>query len=119
MPKTILLVEDEYAALEMLTLLLGQAGYRVVEAADGQEALARMAETRPDAVVTDYWMPRMDGLELCRRMEADERWRDIPVVMMSASVFDGPRPRQVVAFLTKPLLFDGLMEALGKLLGPA
>jgi CheY-like chemotaxis protein len=115
-PDTILVVEDEYATLEMLALLLGQAGYRVLQAADGEEALARLEEQRPDLVVTDYWMPRMDGVELCRRMEADPRWRDIPVIMMSATTLEEPRPPRVVAFLSKPLLFGGLTEALAKAL---
>lgn len=111
MPETILLVEDEHAALEVLSLLLAQEGYRVQEASDGVEALALLEKQRPDLVITDYWMPRLDGLELCRRMEDDPRWCDIPVIMMSASVFDDARPRQVVAYLSKPLLFSKLVAA--------
>ena len=116
MPETILLVEDEHAALEVLSLLLAQEGYHVREASDGEEALALLEEQRPDLVITDYWMPRLDGVDLCRRMEADPRWRDIPVIMMSASVFDGERPRQVVAFLSKPLLFSNLVAAVTRAL---
>jgi len=116
-PKTILLVEDEYAALEVLTLLLRQEGYHVLEAGDGEEALVRLEEQRPDLVLTDYWMPRLDGFGLCERMQEDKRWRDIPVIMMSASSLQGPRPRQVVAFISKPLLFLTLTDAVRKALG--
>ena len=112
MPDTILLVEDEYAALEVMCLLLAREGYRCLQAGDGQEALEVLA------VVTDYWMPRLDGLGLCLRMQEDERWRHIPVILMSASIVQGPLPRQVVASLTKPLLFTGLLDAVRKVLKP-
>jgi len=116
-PQTILLVEDEYAALEVLTLLLEQEGYRCLAAADGVEALALLAAQPVDLVVTDYWMPRLDGLELVGRMREDQRWRDIPVILMSASAIEGPLPPRVVAFLGKPLLFARLLELVKKALG--
>jgi len=117
-PDTILLVEDEYAALEVMCLLLAREGYHCLQAADGQEALEILAAQPVDLVVTDYWMPRLDGLALCRRMQEDERWRRIPVILMSASTVQDPVPPQVVASLTKPLLFTGLLDAVRKVLKP-
>ena len=118
MPHTILLVEDEYATLEVLTLLFERAGYQVLTASDGEEGLVRLHERRPDIVLTDFWMPRLDGGEFCQRMQEDERWRGIPVIMMTAAhgpktpVFPG-----VVAVFAKPLLFDELLSTVERVLG--
>ena len=118
MPHTILLVEDEYAALEVLAILFERSGYQVMTAADAEEALVRLHERRPDLVITDYWMPKMDGVALCRRMHEDERWRDIPVIMMSALLADDiPRLPGVVAVADKPIQFPALLRRVRQILG--
>ena len=116
-PYKVLVVDDEYASLEVLALLLTGEGFQVLTAADGEEAWERLAEGPIDLLITDYKMPRMDGSELCERMLADARYRDIPVIFTSATYRqDVPRPSNVRAFFSKPLLFKTLLAATHQLL---
>jgi DNA-binding response OmpR family regulator len=78
----ILLVDDEQPIQTLLSFPLQRDGYEVVQASDGREALARFAEQRFDLVVLDVMLPRMDGLEVCRRLRA-QRER-VPIIMLSA-----------------------------------
>lgn len=109
-PITILVVDDEYSSLEVLVLLLEQQGYVVVSASDGVEALAKLPAATPDLVLTDYMMPKMNGLELCERMRRDDGMKNIPVILMSGSFSGDLDGTQVISFLRKPFLFDRLME---------
>jgi CheY-like chemotaxis protein len=81
---TVLLVDDEHDMLELFTEVLEQMNHRVLGARDGQEALRLAREARPDLVVTDWMMPRMNGVELCQRMHEDARLRDIPIILHSS-----------------------------------
>jgi DNA-binding response OmpR family regulator len=80
-PTRILLVDDEQAILTLLSYPLRKEGYEVVRAADGQEALARFAESAFDLVVLDVMMPKLDGLEVCRRLRAKS---SVPIIMLTA-----------------------------------
>ncbi len=81
----ILVVDDTPANLKMLSTLLGVSGYRIVSAANGQEALDQVAAERPDLVLLDVVMPVMDGYETCRRLREDIRTRFLPIIMITAS----------------------------------
>src|SRR5688500_6604564 len=85
-PATILVAEDEFASLEVLVLLLEAEGYRVIAVDDGEQALARLRSEHVDIVVTDYMMPKLDGLGLCAAMREDAQLSRIPVILMSAAV---------------------------------
>jgi len=78
---TILLVDDEDSIQTLLTYPLERDGYRVVQARDGDEALARFAEEEIDLVVLDIMLPKLDGLEVCRRLRADST---VPIIMLTA-----------------------------------
>jgi DNA-binding response OmpR family regulator len=80
-PPTILLVDDEDAVQKLLTYPLEREGFRVVSARDGQEALDRFAEDNPDLVVLDIMLPRVDGLEVCKRLRARST---VPIIMLTA-----------------------------------
>jgi DNA-binding response OmpR family regulator len=80
-PPTILLVDDEDAVQKLLTYPLEREGFRVVSARDGQEALDRFAEENPDLVVLDIMLPRVDGLEVCKRLRARST---VPIIMLTA-----------------------------------
>jgi DNA-binding response OmpR family regulator len=80
-PSRILLVDDEAAIQTLLSYPLRKDGYEVVQASDGQEALARFAESTFDLVVLDVMMPRLDGLETCRRLRATST---VPIIMLTA-----------------------------------
>ena len=80
-PPTILLVDDEDAVQKLLTYPLEREGYRVVSARDGEEALDRFGDANPDLVVVDIMLPRLDGLEVCRRLRSDST---VPIIMLTA-----------------------------------
>jgi CheY-like chemotaxis protein len=116
--KTVLLVDDEHAILDALSGILEDEGFRVVTAGNGREALARLGEgTPPDVALVDVMMPVMDGRELLREMQGDPRWRDIPVVLMSAvpqGIRERDAPLTCAGFFQKPFdlwqLIDRLRE---------
>src|SRR5438132_50070 len=78
---TILLVDDEDSVQKLLAYPLEREGFRVVAARDGEEALARFAESRPDLVVLDVMLPKLDGLEVCKRLRAQS---SVPIIMLTA-----------------------------------
>ncbi len=80
----ILIVEDEEDIAEILALHLARDGYQVSRVADGLEAYEVAANQLPDLILLDLMLPGMDGLEVCRRLRADEETRSIPIVMVSA-----------------------------------
>jgi twitching motility two-component system response regulator PilH len=81
---TVLVVEDSVPQREMITELLRGIGLSVTVASDGLEALEQIQSQRPDMVVLDIVMPRMNGYELCRRIKADPSTQNMPVVMCSS-----------------------------------
>ncbi|HWP18357.1 MAG TPA: response regulator [Burkholderiaceae bacterium] len=82
--KTILVVDDELANAEVLSLILEDEGYRVFCASNGQQGLERLAQVRPDLVILDYMMPIMNGAEMARAMRADPATSGIPILMNSS-----------------------------------
>lgn len=81
MSRTILIVDDDPHIRELLSFALAKAGNTTLEAADGEEALAAVAARKPDIVVLDINMPKMDGLEVCRRLRSEG---DIPILFLSS-----------------------------------
>ena len=106
MAKHILAVDDERHIRRLVEVNLQRAGYHVTTAEDGVEALERIALARPDMVVLDWLMPRLDGFEVLRRLKGDPATREIPIVMLTAKAQDADifRGWQSGAdcYLTKP-----------------
>ncbi len=118
--KTILLVDDEHAIVDALSGILEDEGFRVVTAGNGKEALARLEDGAPDVALVDVMMPVMDGRELLREMQGSERWRHIPVVLMSAvpqSILERDAPLTCAAFFQKPFDLWQLIARLRELAG--
>ncbi|MFP2905765.1 response regulator [Pyxidicoccus sp. 3LFB2] len=80
----VLLVDDEADLLEIYTLALEELGCAVMTACDGLEGMERARALPPDLIITDVCMPRLNGLELCHRLRADERLRNIPRILHSS-----------------------------------
>jgi len=118
--KTILIVEDVELNRELLVQLL-ESDYRLVLAEDGATALELASETKPDLILMDLSLPRIDGWEATRRLKADQALSRIPVIVLSAHAMRGDEDRARASgcddFLTKPidetLLFDKIARHLG------
>jgi two-component system, OmpR family, alkaline phosphatase synthesis response regulator PhoP len=82
--KTILVADDESHILHVVSLKLRNAGFRVLTARDGQEALEMAQQEHPDLLITDYHMPQLSGLELCQRLKRDASTNNIPAIMLTA-----------------------------------
>ncbi len=80
----ILLVEDEPAIQELLAFNVAQCGYRAIQAYDAETALGHINRALPDLILLDWMLPGMSGVELARRLRADARTRDIPIIMLTA-----------------------------------
>jgi CheY-like chemotaxis protein len=118
--KTILVVDDEYALRELVGELLELAGYRVVTAANGGDALARALSEKPDLVVTDHMMPIADGRELVRNLRALPEYVSLPIIMLSAAAKSVvlADALDVTAFVRKPFVWEKLSATVEALIGP-
>ncbi len=118
--KTILLVDDEYAIVEVLAMLLADEGFAVLTASDGNHALEVLHKSPPDVVITDQMMPLVSGSDLFRSMLKKPELRQIPVVLMSSAVPSAASARLPWAkILRKPFDFDDLVAWLRKQTHPA
>ena len=119
--KPILVVEDHADLREMLTVLLESEGFAVQTATNGAEALERLDEARPALILLDLMMPVMTGDEFRQRQLADPRYRDVPVICMTAA-HDGPTRAQRIhadEFFQKPLDFEQLISVVRTRVGAA
>jgi len=106
MAKTILVVDDERHIVRLVEVNLQRAGYNVDTAYDGVEALEKVKASKPDMIVLDVMMPRMDGFEVLQNLQANSDTAEIPVIMLTAKAQDADIFKgwqQVVSsYLTKP-----------------
>jgi len=116
--RTILLVDDSRVTRELMKVYLIAKDVNLIEAADGEEALTRIQKERPDLVLADLRMPKLDGQELCEAIHADPSIRSIPVVILTSNRdLDSARrclnagAREV---LTKPIQPQPLLEAVNR-----
>jgi len=120
---TILHVEDNASNRKIVRDLLGRRGYRVVEALDGEEALAAAERERPDAILMDVQLPRMSGLEATRQLKAREDLRHIPIVIITSYALSGDDQKAFAAgcdrYLPKPYSPRELLRTVEELLGGA
>ncbi|MFZ0116635.1 MAG: response regulator [Xanthobacteraceae bacterium] len=102
----ILVVEDQMDNRQILRDLLGNAGYTLVEAENGEEALAAVAKQRPDLILMDIQLPVMDGYEATRRIKSDPATKSIPIIVITSYALSGDegkaRAAGCDAYVTKP-----------------
>ncbi len=108
----ILVVEDEDALSELLQYNLKKEGFRVSMAADGEEALMLVEERQPDVVVLDWMLPKVSGIEVCRRLRSRQESRNLPIIMLTARGEEADRIRGLDTgaddYVVKPFLMKEL-----------
>jgi two-component system, OmpR family, phosphate regulon response regulator PhoB len=106
MRPTILIVEDENALVTLLRYNLERDGFEVIQAQDGEEALAAARDQKPDLVLLDWMLPLMSGIEVCRQLRRTAETRNIPIVMLTARGEEGDKLRGLDSgaddYVTKP-----------------
>jgi len=127
MQEKILLVDDDPDILDALTMILEAKGYQVVTAQDGIEGLANLKAEKPDLLILDLLMPKMDGFAVCKELQ-DPRWskfKDIPILILTSVREEASRRRyeletglelDVDDYVEKPISPDVLLERVGKLI---
>jgi CheY-like chemotaxis protein len=121
--KTILVADDESHILHVVSLKLSNAGYRVLTAHDGAEALELANAEHPDLLITDYHMPQLSGLELCQRLKQDPSTARIPAILLTARGYSlEPQDTErsgIRTMLSKPFSPRQLLSTVNELLQPA
>jgi two-component system, cell cycle response regulator DivK len=116
----VLVVDDFQDNREMYAEYLVFSGFRVIQAANGKEALDQAFENRPDIIIMDLSLPVMDGWEATRRLQADRRTHEIPVVALTGHAMQGHSKGAIEAgcdsFVAKPCLPDQLVAEIRKML---
>lgn len=116
----VLVVDDEPDLIRILEFGLRAAGYQVEIAADGQEGLKKAREIRPDIILLDLMLPKLDGYKVCRLLKFDERYRHIPIIILSARTQEGDQAlaKEMGAnrFITKPYEFSEILSHIEALL---
>jgi two-component system cell cycle response regulator DivK len=122
MKKTILVVEDQEDNRQILRDLLASAGFRMVEAHDGQEALTLARSERPDLILMDIQLPILDGYEATRGIKRDPELKDIPIIAVTSYALSGDEERAreagCDAYVAKPYSTRLLLAKIGQFLGP-
>ncbi len=117
---TVLVVEDEAPLLTLLRYNLEKQGFRVDEAADGQEALLRVAEARPDIMLLDWMLPSLSGIEVCRQLRRRTETRDLPIIMVTARTEDQDAVRALDIgaddYIAKPFAIEHVIARIRALL---
>ncbi len=127
MPHKILVVDDDPDILEAISMILESQGYKVVTARDGVEGLANLKAEKPDLLILDLLMPKMDGFAVCKELQ-DPRWakyKDMPILILTSVREEASRRRyeletglelDVDDYVEKPVSPDTLLERVGRLI---
>ena len=120
--KKILLVDDEKDLVETVSFRLDASGYEIIPAYDGKDGFDKARSERPDLIILDLMLPKMDGYKVCRMLKFDEKYKKIPIIMFTARAQDSDiKMGEEVganAYITKPfdpkVLLDKIKELLGE-----
>ena len=118
--RVILIVDDRASSRELLRTVLERADYCVLEAEDWEQALAQARSGHPELILLDLQMPRLDGFGVLAELRADSRFKDLPVLALTASAMSGDREKILAAgftdYLAKPAGPDTVRETVARLL---
>ena len=116
----ILVVDDETAIVEMLTMRLEANNYQVISALDGREGLNKARSEKPDLIILDLMLPKLEGYKVCQMLKFDEKYRQIPVILFTARAqeLDIKLGEEVGAdaYIVKPFEPDILLDKVAELL---
>ncbi len=123
--KTVLIAEDSVAIRSILSYLLRSRGFEVIESGDGQDAMDKALQLRPDLILLDVLMPRKNGFEVCSYLKSNEETRRIPIVILTSVTKDSgkdddhwKRLSNADDFVSKPFKAHDLMARIERLLEP-
>ncbi|PKN92719.1 MAG: two-component system response regulator [Chloroflexi bacterium HGW-Chloroflexi-6] len=119
--KRILCIEDEPDMIDLMRLIVSRRGYAFDSASGGEEGLRKVRETHPDLVLLDLMMPDLDGWEVYQQMKADEKTRNIPVIIVTAKAQSidkvlGLQIAKVDDYIAKPFSPNELVESIQRVL---
>jgi CheY-like chemotaxis protein len=121
--KTVLLVEDNEDNLVVYRTILEHVGYRVLEARDGEEGVLRAREDKPDLILMDISIPKIDGWEATQRLKSDPETREIPIIALTAHALEEDRQKATQAgcdgYLAKPVEPRRVVQEVERFVGPA
>jgi DNA-binding response OmpR family regulator len=113
-PKKILVVDDEVDLVKTIQFSLEVEGYTVLVSNDGEDALSQARKESPDLILLDIMLPKLDGYKVCRLLKFDERYKHIPILMMTAKTQEKDKVLGIETgadeYITKPFDMDELME---------
>ena len=120
MPSTIMVVDDEEAMRHLLRIVLSRAGYRVIEAIDGRDALEKLVLAQPDLMIIDVLMPFLNGFEVVQQIRAHPHTAQLPVMLLSSRA-DAAAQREGLfvgaqRYLIKPLTLQQLLTCIQEVL---
>ncbi|MFH0730007.1 MAG: response regulator [Pseudomonadota bacterium] len=121
MPKTILIVDDARSMRGLVSMTLKGAGYEVIDACDGQDALAQITGKKIQMVITDLNMPNMNGIELIKALKSDPAFKFLPMVMLTTESDDAKKKEGQMAgakaWIVKPFKPETVLNVVRKIIG--
>ncbi|MCF7871184.1 MAG: response regulator [Candidatus Omnitrophica bacterium] len=119
--KKILIADDEPDFVELISMRLEVNGFEVVAAKDGQEAVDKTKKEKPDLLILDLMMPKLDGFEVCRMLKFDDNFKNLPIIVLSALDQQQDREKAVEAgadeYFIKPFDLSLLLTKIKELVG--
>ena len=119
--KKILIVDDEADIIEILQFVLESNGYECITAFDGEEGLKLAREANPDLIILDVMMPKINGYKICRLLKYDEKYKDIPIFMVTARSQEEDKiigeETGADEYITKPFQIENVIEKVKSYLG--
>ncbi len=107
LPKRVLIVDDNQDSRELVVKVLKNKGYEMIEATDGEEAIEKAVGERPDLILLDISIPKLDGYEVTRRLKSREEFKETPIVALTAHAMKGDRAKALEVgcegYISKPI----------------
>jgi len=123
MPKKIvMIVDDEQPICKVIEDILQPEGYKVISAISGQDALAKLKKTKPDLILIDFFMPKLSGRELCEKIRADAKLKNLKAAFLTAASLSPSGMKElkslnVLDYIKKPFDYQDLIKRVKKIIG--